>query len=98
MGFSSLGVWCGIFGYWDGGRGTGIGRGIGHRLSLCEVLSRWATREAIYVPCLKVIIAHCFTCGEKKIWENIKKSQNIMKNDRLRSLKTVKFRVKSVLK
>ena len=28
---------------------------------------------------VKVIIAHLFTCGEKKIWQNIKKFQNIMK-------------------
>ena len=25
-----------------------------------------------------LIIKHRFTCGEKKIWQNIKKSQNIM--------------------
>ena len=24
-------------------------------------------------------MAHRFTCGEKKIWQNIEKSQNIMK-------------------
>ena len=29
--------------------------------------------------CLKVIIAHRFTCGERKICQNIKESQNIMK-------------------
>ena len=31
------------------------------------------------MPCLKVIIAYRFTCGERKICRNIKKSQNIMK-------------------
>ena len=30
------------------------------------------------IPCLQVIIVHRFTCGERKIWLNIKKSQNIM--------------------
>ena len=31
-----------------------------------------------YAPCLLLIITVCFTCGEKKIWSNIKKSQNFM--------------------
>ena len=31
------------------------------------------------MPCLEVIIAHRFTCGERKISYSIKKSQNIMK-------------------
>ena len=30
------------------------------------------------LPCSYLMIAHCFTCGERKIWQNIK-SQNIMK-------------------
>ena len=33
----------------------------------------------LYMPCLQVIIAHCFPCGDRKICENIKKSRNIMK-------------------
>ena len=32
-----------------------------------------------YIPFLLLIITLCFTCGESKIWENIKKSQNFMK-------------------
>ena len=28
-----------------------------------------------YIPCLQVIIAHGFTCGERKIWSNIKVSK-----------------------
>ena len=32
-----------------------------------------------YIPCLQVIITYRFTCGERKICQNIKKSQNIMK-------------------
>ena len=31
------------------------------------------------MSCLQLIIAHRFTCGERKIWQNIEKSQNIMK-------------------
>ena len=30
------------------------------------------------MPCLEVTIAHGFTCSENKIWENIKKPQDIM--------------------
>ena len=26
-----------------------------------------------------MIIAHRFTCGERKFWQNIKKTQNVMK-------------------
>ena len=33
----------------------------------------------LYIPCLQVIIANRFTCGERKIWQNIEKSQNVMK-------------------
>ena len=32
-----------------------------------------------YIPCLLLITVLCFTCGKRKIWENIKKRQNIMK-------------------
>ena len=32
-----------------------------------------------YIPCLLLIIALSFTCGEKKVWQNIKRCQNIMK-------------------
>ena len=35
--------------------------------------------DNLYVPCLLLIIACRFTCGESKIWEKIKKSQNITK-------------------
>ena len=31
-----------------------------------------------YISCLLLIIMIRFTCGERKIWQNIKKSQNIM--------------------
>ena len=31
------------------------------------------------MPCVQVILTHRFTCGERKIWKNINKSQNIMK-------------------
>ena len=31
-----------------------------------------------YIPCLLLIITFRFTCGERKIWPNMKKSQNIM--------------------
>ena len=31
------------------------------------------------IPCLYVIIVYRFTCGERRIWWNIEKSQNIMK-------------------
>ena len=31
-----------------------------------------------YISCLLLIIMLCFTCGEQKNWQNIKKSQNIM--------------------
>ena len=31
-----------------------------------------------YIPCLLVIITLRFTCGEKKNWQSIKKSQNVM--------------------
>ena len=31
-----------------------------------------------YISCLLLIITLCFTCGERKIWLNIKKFQNIM--------------------
>ena len=31
------------------------------------------------MPCLQVIIANHFTCGERNIWQKIKKSQNIIK-------------------
>ena len=31
------------------------------------------------MPCLLLVITLRFTCGEKKIWYNIKVSQNIMK-------------------
>ena len=31
-----------------------------------------------YIPCFLLIITLCFTCGERKIWSNIKKSRNIM--------------------
>ena len=30
------------------------------------------------MQCFLLIITFCFTCGEKKIWSNIKKPQNIM--------------------
>ena len=30
------------------------------------------------IPCLLVIITLRFTCGEKKNWQSIKKSQNVM--------------------
>ena len=30
------------------------------------------------MPCLLLIVTIHFTCGERRIWENIKKSQNIM--------------------
>ena len=33
----------------------------------------------LYIPCFLLIIAFRFTCGERKIWQNIKKSQNITK-------------------
>ena len=43
-------------------------------------LSCSAIREAILTyHVYKVIMAHCFTCGETKIWQDIEKSQNIMK-------------------
>ena len=43
-------------------------------------LSRSVTREATPINLVyKLIIVHPFTCGERKIWENIKKPQNIMK-------------------
>ena len=32
----------------------------------------------LLIPCLLLIITLRFTCGERKIWSNIKKSQNIM--------------------
>ena len=31
-----------------------------------------------YIPCLLLIITLRSTCGEKKVWQSIKKSQNIM--------------------
>ena len=31
-----------------------------------------------HMPCLSLIITLCATCGERKIWSNIKKPQNIM--------------------
>ena len=31
-----------------------------------------------YISCLLLIITLCFTCGERNIWLNIKKFQNIM--------------------
>ena len=31
-----------------------------------------------WMPCLCVTIAHPFTCSQRLIWQNIKKSQNIM--------------------
>ena len=42
-------------------------------------LSRSVSREATRICHLSVIIAHHFTCSEKKICYNIKESQNIMK-------------------
>ena len=38
-----------------------------------------ATREATRIYHAYKTIAHRFACGERKIWENIEKSQNIMK-------------------
>ena len=35
----------------------------------------WGTS---YTPCLLLIIMFLFTCGERKIWQNIKKSHNII--------------------
>ena len=35
-------------------------------------------RINLFIPCLLLIITLRFTCGERKIWSNIKKSQNIM--------------------
>ena len=32
----------------------------------------------LYIPCLLLKISLCFTCGERKIWPSIRKSQNIM--------------------
>ena len=34
-------------------------------LSLMKFGSSWGNS---YIPCLQVIIANCFTCGERKIW------------------------------
>ena len=38
-----------------------------------------ATREATRIYHAYKTIAHRFACGKRKIWENIEKSQNIMK-------------------
>ena len=35
-------------------------------------------RQLVYIMFVRNI-AHRFTCGERKIWKNIQKSQNIMK-------------------
>ena len=44
-------------------------------LSLKSFCNLWGN---YYTPCLLLITAICFTCGVSKIWENIKKSRNIM--------------------
>ena len=35
-------------------------------------------RINLFTPCFLLIITFHFTCGKRKIWSNIKKSQNIM--------------------
>ena len=44
-------------------------------LSLKSMGNSWGNS---YISCLLLIILICFTCAEKKIWWNIKNSQNIM--------------------
>ena len=49
-------------------------------LAMRVTLSCSAIREAVLTyHVYKVIMAHRFTCGETKIWQDIEKSQNIMK-------------------
>ena len=45
-------------------------------LSLKSFRNSWGNS---YIPCLYVIVTYRFTCGERKIWWNIRKSQNVMK-------------------
>ena len=44
-------------------------------ISLQSFGSSWCNS---YMSCLLLIITLCFTCGERKIWSNIKWSRNIM--------------------
>ena len=44
-------------------------------LSLKSIGNLWGS---LYTPCLLLITSLCFTCGERKIWTNIKTCQNFM--------------------
>ena len=48
-------------------------------LALCFFLEFFLLCCNLYIPCLEVIIAHRFTCGDRKICKTSKKTQNIMK-------------------
>ena len=73
--FVSGGAQRGEFGFcFHFGRGTGRWAIISWGLLIFRVSGRSATREAFgksfgnsHIPCLSVIIAHRFTCGERKI-------------------------------
>ena len=90
----ALGVFCGgwgcCWGLWEvwgavAGRGRGLcgGRALARVVSvdLAKFLRTPVSIEHLRttcIPCLLVIITLRFTCGEGKIWSNIKKYQNIM--------------------
>ena len=45
-------------------------------LSLKSFGNSWGNS---YIPCLWILIAHRFICTERRIWQNIERSQNIVK-------------------